>query len=96
MLSWWLASPAGTAVKQITLDGQAISGTTPKYGHSDFRNGVDQLDADRIGFKIMCEALASSPIEVINMKSCHLGPFARQRNQSGGARSPRSTLDFAA
>ena len=37
---------------------------------------VKKPDANLGGFKLLCEALASSQIEVISMKSCYLGPQA--------------------
>jgi hypothetical protein len=68
------------ALTSIVLDGQPISGTTPKHGWSDFRYGIDnasdKADADLSGFKLLCGALASSKIEVVSMQSCYLGPQA--------------------
>ena len=72
-LSDWVRD-ATAALKAITLDGQPISGSTPKYG--DWKYGVDKTDADMSGFNLLCEALASSQIEVVSMKSCYLGPQA--------------------
>eukprot|EP01046_Picozoa_sp_COSAG06_P043704 COSAG06_NODE_5768_length_3282_cov_3.482878_2_plen_711_part_00 len=73
-LTTFLATPAGATLKAITLDGQPISGSTPRY--HDWQNGVDKTDADMSGFNLLCEALASSQIEVVSMKSCYLGPQA--------------------
>ena len=37
---------------------------------------VKELDTDLSGFKLLCEAMASSKIEVVSMQSCYLGPQA--------------------
>ena len=42
----------------------------------DWQYGVDKIDADMSGFNLLCEALASSQIEVVSMKSCYFGPQA--------------------
>ena len=77
LVATWMQRPeVMAALTSIVLDGQPISGTTPKYGYSDFRDGVDKVDADLGGFKLLCGALASSKIEVVSMQSCYLGPQA--------------------
>eukprot|EP01043_Picozoa_sp_COSAG02_P024776 COSAG02_NODE_1367_length_13033_cov_31.905900_5_plen_1427_part_01 len=72
LVAAWLKRPeVSAALNSITLDGQAISGSTPQYG--DFAEGIDKVDANLTGFKLLCDALGSSQIEVISMKSCYLG-----------------------
>eukprot|EP01043_Picozoa_sp_COSAG02_P017721 COSAG02_NODE_809_length_16922_cov_11.295013_13_plen_1654_part_00 len=62
------------ALTSITLDGQPLSGTTLDY--SWLPPKIIDIDADLSGFKLLCEAMASSQIEVVSMKSCYLGPQA--------------------
>jgi hypothetical protein len=69
------------ALTSIVLDGQPLSGSVPgKQPHSGRESfeefGVDKADADMSGFKLLCEALASSQVQVISMQSCYLGPQA--------------------
>jgi len=75
------AISAGAALTSIALDGQPLSGSTPgKHPHSGRESfeefGVDKADANISAFKLFCEALASSRIEIISMKNCYLGPQA--------------------
>eukprot|EP01043_Picozoa_sp_COSAG02_P057728 COSAG02_NODE_7058_length_3205_cov_1.679652_2_plen_923_part_01 len=72
------AKRAAAMLTSITLDGQPLSGSTPgkhpDSGRESFENfGVEQADANIFGFKLLCEALASSRIEIISMKNCYLG-----------------------
>ena len=55
-----------------------VSGSTPgkhpTSGRESFEEfGVDKADANISSFKLLCEALASSQIEIICMKDCYLG-----------------------
>eukprot|EP01046_Picozoa_sp_COSAG06_P023229 COSAG06_NODE_1834_length_8257_cov_188.231920_3_plen_1195_part_00 len=67
-------SDATAALNAIVLDGQALSGSMLDYSYSPPL--VNKIDADLSGFKLLCEALASSKIEDVSMQSCYLGPQA--------------------
>ena len=76
-LARWLATDAGAALKEVVLDKSMLSGSeVEEPWNEDGYDEIEELDADLSGFKLICEALVSSQIEVVSMKSCYLGSQA--------------------
>jgi len=62
------------ALSDLNLDSNPISGSIPHHG--DFKRGIDVVDADLSGFRVLCTALKRQHLVAVSLRSCALGSAA--------------------